>query len=335
MLCLALWWLFLSPLGRAQSPRIELPPGPAAEALARVSADTRPAALPKIPVAPWEEPATWRRWAELLSAESTGSPPDPARRAELALLALAQHRWDDAWRRFIECSASPAVVAALRPHFLPGTDGRTLGDGALLTPALPPSSTPAPSGRVERRSMRIEGLEVGAAVLAVRVSVEVEGVQIDIEHLSGGAVKLSIAIPEDREFGFADEYVDWYRQEKSGVAHEVTIRPGDEPHTLYARFEPRAPAWPTLLPERLPAQIAEGTLWLESRATAPGGALLQAVAESLAAGPLRLSAHLREPHSAGEGFTGVSIDLADPVERPRKLAWIAGAVERRALERPR
>jgi hypothetical protein len=29
-------------------------------------------------------------------------------------------------------------------------------------------------------------------------------------------------------------------------------------------------------------------------------------------------------------FTGVTIDLSDPANRARKLAWIAGAVEARA-----
>jgi hypothetical protein len=31
----------------------------------------------------------------------------------------------------------------------------------------------------------------------------------------------------------------------------------------------------------------------------------------------------------------VWIDLTDPAIRPRKLAWIAGAVEQRSLARPR
>jgi len=317
---------------------IELPPGPAADAAARIAPDTEPAALPAIPEDAWSRPATWKRFAELLSAEARGAAPDPSRRAELALLALAQRRWEDAWARFADCAASPAIAAALLPRFLPGAaKGDLPADGAVLAPALPPlvpGGPEIPRGAVQRRAMKIDALAVGQAKLSLKVSVEGEGVEIDVEHLSGGAAKLAISIPEHPEFGYADEYVDWIHQEARGVAHEVTVAPGDEVHTLYARFEPRRAEWPTRLPASLPAQIEHGTVWLDP---GPGGedrALLESVAECLSAGPLRLAARIGAPRGEKEEGIGIRIDLSHRAERPRKLAWIAGALEERALARP-
>jgi hypothetical protein len=328
-------------LAAGEGAKWELPAGPASDTASKIAADTKPAVLPKLADDPWQSPATWRRFAELLSAESAGKAPDPARRAELALLALAQHRWDDAWLRFSECASSPSTVAALLPRFLPGTVAalnEALPDGAVLAPALPPLAAEgpgAPRGFVQRRAMRIEGLVLGTAHLALRVSVEGEGVEIDIEHKSGGAVKLKVAIPEDPQFAFADEYVDWFRQEKPGVPHEVSIQPGDEAHTLYARFEPRKAEWPTLLPDRMPAQIEQGILWLEPGSDERVRPLLEAVAECLTSGPLHVVARLGGPRDASADHVGVRVDLSDGTERSRKLTWIAGAVERCALGRAR
>ena len=332
MLLPALLLVLASPPGE----KVELPAGAAADLAARVTGEVRPAALPDLGADPWARGATWKRWSELLTLEAAAKDPDPARRGELALLALEQGRYEDAWERFVQCAASPAVAAALLPRFLPGARAATLEDGAVLEPALPPPSSPearaagSMRGGVDRRSMRIEGLAVGSATLALTVAVEVEGVQIDVKHLAGGPVSLAIAIPKDPRFEFSDEYVDWYRAETKGVAHALSIQPGDEEHTLYARFEPRAPEWPSRQPEEIPAQITSGGLRLLA---GPGGdlELLRAVAQSLATGPLRLPARVAEP----EESAGVTVDLSDPAIRGRKLAWIAGAVERRALAGPR
>jgi len=181
--------------------------------------------------------------------------------------------------------------------------------------------------------MSIRGLRVGAATIAMKVAVEPEGVQIELEHLSGGEAHVRVKIPEDPEFAFSVEYVDWMKQDERGVAHLVTLKPGDEAHTLYARFEPRPLAWPTSLPDELPAQIASGTLWLEIDPKDPDRKLVEAVADSLAKGPLALRTLVRAPHSTADGWTGVAIDLTNAEERGRKLAWLASAVERKALAR--
>jgi len=188
--------------------------------------------------------------------------------------------------------------------------------------------------RIDRRAMKITGLKVGAAVISMRVSVEPEGVQIDLAHLSGGAAKLSVLVPEDPQYAFADEYVDWYRQEKKGAAHAIELKPGDDVRTLYARFEPRPLAWPTALPERIPSGIETGTLWLVAAPGDPDRALLEAVAASLEHGPLRLRARLCDPVAADRhgGGIGIAVDLTPSEGRDRKLAWLASSVERTALD---
>jgi hypothetical protein len=315
---------------QSAAPSIELPAGKAAEATARIPAGTAAAALPAVAEDAWTKPATWKRYGELLAAEASSPAPDPGRRAELALLALAQRRYEDAWARYAECASSPATLAALLPRFLPG---RTAGP-SVFAPALPPIRVDVqapPRGYVQRRAMRIGDLAVGGAVVAMRVSVEAEGVEIDVEHVSGPAVKLSIRIPEDPEFGFSDEYVDWYRQEARGIPHEVEVKPGDEAHTLYARFEPRRPEWPTREPELVPAQLENGMIRLFGGSSADERKLGDAVAAFLSSSPLRISAEAVDSKTSGTEPFGVAIDLSRAGERPRKLAWIAGSVERRLL----
>jgi hypothetical protein len=319
------------------APRIELPRGPAAEVAASLDPGVMPAPLPRVEDDPWSRPATWKRWAEILERVSRAGQPEPGAEAELAQLALAQGRYEDAWERFAACAGAPEIAAGLLPLLIPGARAGPIEEGAVLRPALPPPSGPearaagALRGGVDRRVMSIEGMRVGSAVLAMKISVEVEGVQIDVVHRSGGPVKLSIAIPRDTRFGFSDEYVDWYRAEVKGVPHELAIAPGDDEHTLYARFEPRAPEWPTQIPESVPAQIRSGGLRIDPGDSRADLALFAAIAESFASGPLRLPATVRASGGGEGSFTGITLDLSDLSLRARKLAWIVGAVEQRSL----
>jgi len=319
------------PLLLLQAP--ELPPGPAAEALARIGPGTVPAELATVPPGAWDEPGTWRAWAELLAAESRGH--DRARRARLAQLALAQERHADAWNHFAACAGSPEVLAALLPRFLPGGSPGPRPDGALLAPAMPPASlAPPPPGRIDRRAMRSAPFRVGEAQLSMSVAVEYEGVQIELRHLEGGPCRVRLRIPRDEHFEVGVEHVDWYRQEGRGVAHELALSAEDPERTLFARFEPRAPAWPTHVPERLPAGLADGGLWLACAPGDPARALLEEVAASLSSLPLGVRAGVGEPLDERGGRPGVRVDLRDARARPRKLAWLAGAVERRLLPSP-
>ncbi len=326
---------------------VELPPSPAADATARIPPGTAPAALPAVADDAWTKPATWKRHAELLAAEAAAAKPDPARRAELALLALAQRRWADAWSRYTECADSAPTLAALLPHFLPGVPvshaanaplGADPSFVAVLAPALPPfvaDVPPPPRGYVQRRAMRIDRIAIGTSVLSMRVSVENEGVQIDLDHVEGPPVKVAVRFPEDPEFGFSDEYVDWYRQDQRGVPHEVALKPKDDTHTLYARFEPRKPDWPTKEPDLVPAQLENGSILLLSGTAPEERALADAVAAFLRDGPLGIQARRAESRAAAPEPFGVAIDLTNDADRARKLAWLAGTVERRALERAR
>jgi hypothetical protein len=307
---------------------IVLPDGPIARAVSALGPDVTPAELPKLPTT-----GSWSRWAALLDAESRASAPDPARRAELALLALDQERWDDAWRHLEAASQSPTWLAALLPRFLPGASSGRLPDGVTLRPSLPPSTPGAPRGRVDRRVMKIDELAVGEAIVDVSVAVEVEGVQIDITHRSGGAARLSVRIPEPAEFAIAQEYVDWYRQDQTRIAHALEVRPGDPTHTIYGRFEPHGVRFTAELPETLNAQLSSGTLWILAGGEPSERALAGEIAESLAKGPLRIAARVLAPGESPPPaeWTGVRVDLSEARERSRKLAWLASSVEAFAL----
>lgn len=264
-------------LAFAQTPASDLPtvtlPG-AERALAALSPSTAPARLdladlPESPEDPrWDQPAAWERWADALLGESASDVPDARRRADLCLLARATGRWNDAWRHWQRAQGDPAVLAALLPALLPGlapSDLASLGApggvpgplpaGVLLAPALPPEIEGAGYGRLERRSMRIDGLRVGAAVIGVRVRVESEGVQIDLEHQGGEAASVRVLLPEPEGFEITSVYLDWYRQDAGRGPYAVLVEPGqEEPRALFARCRPRTPSWPTRLPARLPAQ---------------------------------------------------------------------------------
>lgn len=317
--------LMLAPLAARGEGAVVLPDGPIARAVGALPPGIVPAELPKLP-APG---ATWTRWAELLDAETRAGEPDPARRAELALLALEQERWDDAWRHLEAAAKSPVWLAALLPRFLPGAASARLPDGATLRPSLPPRTPGVPSGRVDRRAMKLESLAIGDAIVELSVAVEAEGVQIDISHLSGGAARLAVRIPEPSEYAIAQEYVDWYRQDTTRIAHEIEVRPGDPTHTIYGRFEPRGVRFTTELPKELHAQLASGTLWIVAGDPPSERALAQEIAASLERGPLKMRARVLGPReTAPEGeWSGVRFDLSDARERPRKLAWLASSVE--------
>ncbi len=332
---------------------IELPGGAIARALEALAPDAQPIDLPaalgapgRVPGPPadaWNQPGTWTRWAALLDAESRASTPDPVRRGELALLALEQARWDDAWRELEVCAASPGWLAALLPRFLPGAPagspaapgGRTgrLPDGVTLAPSLPPSTRGAPVGRVDRRAMRIDDLAIGDAVVELTVAVEAEGVQVDVTHRSGGPARFSLRIPEPDDFAIAQEYVDWYRKDELRVAHSIEVKPGDPTHTFYGRFEPHSVRFSARLPTQLNAQLQTGTLWIITGEEPGERALAREIAESLEKGPLKIAARAlgASEAPADAEWTGVRLDLRDANERQRKLAWLASSVEHFAL----
>lgn len=334
------------------SRRVELPEGPAGRAFASVSPTTPSVSLPGGQIwagdfdAPaWRGPAAWEAWSSAVRAEAVASPSDdsrPARRATLARIALAQGRWDDAWDHFAATGADPAICAALLPSFLPGVEATAastggipaaLPEGALLRPAIPPPSVPAAQvalGRnwIERRTMRVEGLEVGAARLAMSVTLQSDGIQIDFDHQGGGATRVLVLLPEPADFQLRVEYVDWMRQDELGRALELSIAPGDETHSLFGRFRPRAMPWPTQLPPQLSRALADHGLALCFDAADADVALYRSASAALAAAldlPVRADLGLDRP------FAGVRIDLSDRSLARRKLLGVLTLAERWAL----
>ncbi len=318
----------------APQPRCELPAGPLAEAVRRLDPGVKPAALdPDDRSADWSQPPTIERWGRALEAAAGAQ---RSGRAALALLALRQGRAGDAWDHVAACKDDPALLAALLPCFLPGADvaiegDAPLPDGAVLRPATPPRTRAPVPGRPERREMHRRGLRVGDAVLDLRVAVEPEGVQIDVKHVSGGVARLAIAIPREEGYALASEYVNWFRQEETGIAHRIEVGPDAVEFTLYGRFDPRPSAFPALVPGARPAVLEHGGLEIRP-SPAPGGAeRAAALARVLARPPLRLAARVRAPDAPAGAWTPLCVDLSDPAGAEGKLADLCSAVERSAL----
>lgn len=361
--------------------RFDLPPGAAAEAVARVTPDLEPAATPtdlgragRVPALPadaWTRAETWDAWATLLASEralgstaggakssdaassataatsassATGTADATARaerRARLALLALDHGRTEDAWVHL--AATTPAWTAALLPRFLPGVPGdspigRGGATGALaadvvLAPALPPPSAERVAGRVDRRAMTTRTVRIGESTVSMRVAVEAEGVQIDVRHVAGPPARFSVRIPRSPDYAYGDEYVDWYRQDAQGVPHALEVKPGEEEHTLYARFDTRRETAAAGLPRALPAGLARGGLWLLVPEGAPDAAVVAAAARAIERVGLGFTCGVRAPGAPSSGLSGTTVDLADAATRADKLAWLVSAVEHFTLAR--
>lgn len=254
----------------ADEPVLTLPDGPVAKVWAGVGVETQPAQLPAgIGERSWDEAATWQRWAELVALEARAQKPDPARRAELCLLARAHGRAEDAWQHYRELGAHPSWVAAVTPFLLPGVPGGSrieagglaapLKEGVLLAPFLPPATRSGLAGQVEWRSATAHRLRIGEGVIDVTITVEATGVQVDLAHVEGEAVELNVLLPEPEGFEIRIEYVDWMRREDSERRTPIPLRilPGEEPHQLFGRLLEGRSNLPTGKAVGLPALIRE------------------------------------------------------------------------------
>ncbi len=331
--------LLLQTAPAAPPARFELPAGPLASLVTSLDPATAPAGLPAADLsADWRDPATCERWRAALAAAVEHGAGERVARARLSVLALRQSRDDDAWRHLEIAGADPALLAALLPHFLPGVDASTaagagglpptLPDGVVLTPATPPRTRAVERGRVERRSMRVRGLRVGDAVIGMHVVVEPEGVQVDLEHISGGSARVAVRLPREAGFGIANEYVDWFQAEQRGVAHVVTLQPGDEPHTLYGRFEPRPDELPVALPPAAPAVLGLGGLEIRPEPGPEGLARAEALARALAGAPFALKTGVRAEGLPAGAWSTIQVDLRDPRTASARVAALCSAAER-------
>jgi hypothetical protein len=258
---------------------VALPPGRVAEMLERLGG-----AVPRIDAGalgqPWPEwderspagwggEATWRRWVELVRAEAERSA--PPRRAQLALLARLQGRDGDAWAHLLACEPEPGVVAVLLPHFSPGVPrallDRTdpLPDGVLLSPALPPTEDPRAGlrwlagKRIERREFA-----VGAALCALELSVDPDGIEVSVRHLSGGAARVRLRAPMPRGIEPGLAFADWEKLPAGAGPVEFRLDAEANEHSLWVTFHPPEARWPSPPPETLRALTPGRMILLES-----------------------------------------------------------------------
>ena len=339
----------------APAPVLVWPASAAERAWAAVGPGTMPASSPELEFAAradWTAAATWSAWSAALLAAAGGGERAAAARAELCLFAQSRGRSDDAWAHFAAAGADGALLARLLPALFPGAipaDGgalaaiapgglpRPLADGAVLCPALPPPTLAGSDGRFAARKLRMEGLAIGEAIVAFEVRLEVEGVQIEIEHQAGEAAHFYVQIPEPADSEIRVEYVNWMRQDALGIPHLVHVEPGQEdPAILYGRALPRSVTWPGALPERLPRAVElHGILVLgpDEAEDPAGAALARGLATSLERVlALSVRSALAGASPPGEP-AGLTIDLAEAARRDAQLDPILRAVERWVLER--
>jgi hypothetical protein len=321
---------------------LTLPDGPAAKVWAGVGPDTQPAELPpeaRLGLDPWNQPATWKRWAELVRLEEQTN--DPARRAELCLLAKAHGRASDAWHHYQALGADPTWVAAVTPSLLPGVPagspvapgGRAapLPDGVLLTPFLPPTSR---RGAVEWRTATVHGLTIGEAVLDLTITVEATGVQVDLAHVSGGAAKVSVLLPEPEGFQIRVEYVDWLRRDNDQIRTPITVelKPGEEPRQLYGRVLEQRSHLPTGAARKLPASLLLGGLVFEVPADDPQRADLARIAGVIGE-LLQVETRVDTPGAPRPEWSCTVFRLPPGHERLERLRYLASAIEAYLLEK--
>ncbi|TAJ18915.1 MAG: hypothetical protein EPO68_07130 [Planctomycetota bacterium] len=276
----------------------------------------------------------WERWALLVEQRNVG---------ELALLAAAQGRWDDAWRHWVASADARGGLGLLEARrtlapllvghpLVPASDTVhpiAVPDGAVLRPAMPP-----PPGAYSRSRTAVRGLRIGAATVDLEVALELDGVQIDVTHVAGGACRVSIALPTIAQFSIAQVYADWEERAVAGGAPiELSIQPGDERHTLWGRFGVRENPWPTRVPAQLPASVARAGIAILCNGDDPRRAELARFATALArltGARVALVAPVPALADADAGAwpseAGLRIDLRAQEPLPdveRDLKWLA------------
>ena len=327
-----------------------LPPGPVADRVATLarlerSAPEAPAwprwTPPSGPDDPWAAEAPWRDWVELVRDEAAAEPPDPGRRARLALLARAQGRDADAWRHLL-AAGETAEASALLPAFLPGLltpDPEADGGGSHLAPALPPGSPTAdgPLRSLVGREMRLEGFALGGARLSITVRVEGDGVQVDLAHLEGPEVRVAVTLPVPPGVELGVVYADWERLDETDAPVPLVLSPDSPTHELWGRFRSLAVRWPAPLPgddsplvrtpERVVIQVPRGGA-PDPRVARFAEGLAELIERPTS---LRRAGDMPRESEEGRGLEPLLLHLDDPAEAERKLVALMGLAEAHAL----
>ncbi len=347
--CLSALLVLAQEVQAPPQPRVELPSGPLADALALMGPATRPstalapgARAPAVSSA-LDSPATWEAWgADLRALEASDEAARGLARARLALVALEQERPYDAWAHLEALRGDEALLAALVPRFMPGAPAGAplaggglcgeLPDGVELRPALPHEPRLSEAARWAPRTAKVDGLVVGKARIGLEVAVEGEGVQVVVRHQGGEAASLKVRIPRHPTLAIEAEFVDWWQQDKLGEAWELDLAPGGEEHVLYGRFKAGSAARSQLVPTTVPNQLARhGMLILVEPACAQVAAL-DAFAKSLAATCGVASRIVDQRPAPDADAAPLLVDWSDPATRLAEWPHLAGRVERFVLQ---
>lgn len=250
--------------------------------------------------------------------------------------ALSSDRDDDAWRH--AARHDPGMLAARLAWFLPGVDERLytgeplrLPAGVTLRPALPPPT--GLGGVPERRAMELVGFRVGEAKVAMKVSVEGDGIELEFRHLEGPRVEFNAVIPCPPRLAMTVEYANWEEQEGFGLPRKVVLEPGAAPYRLWGRYVPAPPAWPGHAPLELTKQMdLAGFELLVPADTPEGDDGLPGFAKLVEEVTGRPCPVVRgDPPIERVGPAPVVIDLRSPERRAQKVSALLSLVERHVL----
>ncbi len=331
---------------------VQLPESEAARAWAAVGPQTVPASIDEglLVAAPWlveiskaSAQERWQTWADWLHLEAGADETSLPCRAGLLVLAADQDRWEDAWAHFSRLGGSPEWTAAMMPYLLPGISmaerpalgglAAPLPDGVLLHPALPPALPGDPRGSLRHRIAKIDGIRLADATINMQITVEPSGVQVDLLHVSGGAVTLSVLLPETFGREITIEYIDWMREDVPHQALTVQLLPGSEELNLFGRYSRVGERLPQVPKGDLARGIRNGGLWFDC------GEDPQLKQESLSFAkalgrvfdlPVGLTSAANPP--LVEPWTPTVCHLPAGAAGRRKLLALASAAERYALE---
>lgn len=319
-------------------PTFEFSAGPFERTWALVDARVEPALPADLPLGAADRDENWTRWAERIAACRAASPAErAAARLWAAAFAARGERSDDAWDHLAQAGEAPAGLRALLPLLAPGVAPGDLAawprlpEGARLAPLCPPPAVPAREvllglGRVREGRAIVRGFQVGAATLELSLSVEGDGVMIELAHRGGGACTLVLQVPVAPDFALTHVTLDWDEVPDPRAGVRVSLAPGGESVTVFGRWRPRRIAWPTSTPRGLHAEAElDGLcLWLPPGERAAG---LSAGLAGLLDVAVRVDDGLLPP------ARGVVLDLRDDSTHAAKLAGIVSLAERFALAR--
>ncbi|MEM1447817.1 MAG: hypothetical protein AAF726_02690 [Planctomycetota bacterium] len=242
-----------------------LPDDPLGRLWASVGPETEPAPEPAPAAA---DRTVWEEWA--LQLERVRSEDRAVRQAgirRLVQIARADGRIEDAYAWVVALGAGDAAgLASIVPRMFPGIDPRVplgpggrpqgLADGAVLRPCLPPRSSAARPGTIEVRRATARGLRIGDTTFDMLLKVDGSGVVCDLDHVSGGPVKLRLALPAPEGFRLKSAYLDWDQltlpegedaasYDWAGVPLEIDLVPSEDSFTVFARLDRRTQPFPT------------------------------------------------------------------------------------------